>query len=53
MRGHEVEIEAIVECENTQMSKRHVQVTLIRDPDGRPPKFLVEITLEYTKGLPR
>jgi hypothetical protein len=38
MRGHEVEIEAIVECENTQMSKRHVQVTLIRDPDGRPPQ---------------
>ena len=36
---------------NRVLCYRHVQVTLIRNPDGGPPKVLVEITLEYTKGF--
>jgi hypothetical protein len=43
----------VVGVRNRVLRYGHVQVTLIRDPDGGPPKFLVEITLEYTKGLPR
>lgn len=36
---------------NRVLCYKHVQVTLIRDPDRGPPHVLVETTLEYTKGF--
>ncbi|MCJ1478787.1 hypothetical protein MMC13_007471 [Lambiella insularis] len=36
---------------NRVLCYKHVQVTLIRDPEGGAPCLLVEITLEYTKGF--
>jgi hypothetical protein len=33
-----------------ELRYRHLRLTLIRDPNGGPPRLFIELTAEFTKG---